>query len=89
MDISPVIAATATQCSKCKGECEHSNVTLTLRRTMSEFAIFRNVPAEICQICGEMQFSMPTTLNLITSLQANNAPDDVAVVPVYDFSRAN
>ncbi len=88
MDSSPNTVAIATQCTKCNGECEQSNITLTLRRTSSEFAIFRNVPAEICQICGETQFSMPTTLNLITSLQAKNAPDDVAIVPVYDFYQA-
>ena len=79
------IAPPAIRCTRCSGECESSIITLTLRRTSSEFAIFRNVPAEICQLCGETQFSMPTTVNLIASLQANHAPDDMAVVPIYDF----
>jgi YgiT-type zinc finger domain-containing protein len=65
--------------------CESNWITVTLRRTSSEFAILRNVPAEICQVCGETQFSMPTSLQMLSSLQTTRPPDDVVVVPVYDF----
>ncbi len=73
-------------CPRCGGVCEFNWITISMRRTASEFAILRNVPAEICQQCGETQFSMPTSLRMLASLQAARPPDDVVVVPVYDFA---
>lgn len=81
-------ASVPSCCPRCGGTCEPKWINVTLRRTTSEFAILRNVPAEICQVCGETQFSMPTSLQMLTSLQATRQPDDVVVVPVYDFSPA-
>jgi YgiT-type zinc finger domain-containing protein len=83
--MSAQAAVNPTCCPRCGGACEPNWITITLRRTSSEFAILRNVPAEICQLCGETQFSMPTSLRMLASLQTTRPPDDVAVVPVYDF----
>ena len=79
-------AVETSRCPRCGGTCEANWITITMRRTVSEFAILRNVPAEICQLCGETQFSMPTSLSMLASLQTSRTPDDVALVPVYDFS---
>jgi len=79
-------AASPSCCPRCGGACEFNWITVTLRRTTSEFAILRNVPAEICQLCGETQFSMPTSLRMLASLQTTHAPDDLVIVPVYDFA---
>lgn len=79
-------AVIPSRCPRCGGACESNWITITLRRTASEFAILRNVPAEICQLCGETQFSMPTSMRMLASLQTTRMPDEVAVVPVYDFT---
>jgi YgiT-type zinc finger domain-containing protein len=84
--MSAHLAVVPSCCPHCGGACESNWITLTLRRTSSEFAILRNVPAEICQLCGETQFSIPTSLRMLASLQPTRLPDDVMVVPVYDFS---
>ena len=84
--MSPYPAVDASLCPRCGGACESNWITITMRRTASEFAILRNVPAEICQLCGETQFSMPTSLQMLASLQNAHTPDDVALVPVYDFA---
>ncbi|HLJ56026.1 MAG TPA: YgiT-type zinc finger protein [Chthonomonadaceae bacterium] len=81
-------AVSPSRCPRCGGICESNWITITLRRTASEFAILRNVPAEICQLCGETQFSMPTSMRMLASLQTTRLPDEVAVVPVYDFTTA-
>jgi len=79
-------AVSPSRCPRCGGACESNWITITLRQTSSEFAILRNVPAEICQLCGETQFSMPTSLRMLASLRNTRPPDDVVVVPVFDFS---
>ena len=84
MSAFPAVAP--SYCPRCGGACESNWITITLRRTSSEFAILRNVPAEICQMCGETQFSMPTSLRMLASLQTTRPPDDLVLVPVYDFA---
>jgi YgiT-type zinc finger domain-containing protein len=75
----------ASLCPYCEGRCESQIITLTLRRSPALFAVIRNVPAEVCQICGEAQFSVPTALRLLTALQAEAAPTEVVLTPIYDF----
>jgi YgiT-type zinc finger domain-containing protein len=84
--MSAQLAVVPSCCPHCGGACESNRITITLRRTSNEFAMLRNVPAEICQLCGETQFSIPTSLRMIASLQPARPPDDVMVVPVYDFT---
>lgn len=73
-------------CPHCGGACMLQVVTLTLPRSGVAFAVVRNVPAEVCQTCGETQFSIQTTGRLMGILEPARPPDDVAVVPVYDLA---
>ncbi len=73
-------------CQKCGGECEPQLITLTLRRSQYSFAVIRNVPAEVCQTCGESLFSVPTAGRLIAALQSNRTPDEVALIPIFDLA---
>lgn len=86
MESTPETTYTATQCQQCGGICKPQLVTLTLRRSHYGFALVRNVPADVCQHCGESQFSMTTTGQMLARLQADRAPDDVAVIPIYDLA---
>ena len=74
------------RCQHCGGECEPQRITITLRRSQCAFAVVRNVPADVCQNCGESQFTVPTTGQLMTALQTNRTPDDIALIPIYDFT---
>ncbi len=80
--------APATVCSACGGLCEAHHITLTLRRAANTFVLVRNVPADVCQDCGDSQFTLPVASQLISALRMDHAPADVAFVPIYDFPAA-
>jgi YgiT-type zinc finger domain-containing protein len=73
-------------CQHCGGECEPQLITVTLRRSQYSFAVVRNVPADVCQNCGESLFTIPTAGRLIAALHANRTPDEVALIPIFDFA---
>jgi YgiT-type zinc finger domain-containing protein len=75
-------------CPSCTGECEPQLITLTLRRSQFGFAVIRNVPADVCQRCGEAQFTLLTTRQLMTALHSDRTPDEIALIPIYDFAIA-
>jgi YgiT-type zinc finger domain-containing protein len=75
-------------CQRCGGECESQLITLTLRCSQYSFAVVRNVPADVCQNCGESLFTVPTAGRLIAALHANHTPDEVALIPIFDFAVA-
>ncbi|NNM86112.1 MAG: type II toxin-antitoxin system MqsA family antitoxin [Phycisphaerales bacterium] len=59
------------QCAICKhGRTEPSEVTVTLERPGAT-VVFRHVPAEVCDSCGEQYVDEPTTSRLLK--QANVA----------------
>ncbi len=77
---------TEEECPCCGGACQAELITLTLRCANGSFAVVRNVPAEVCQNCGEAQFSLVTTAQLLAALQMDRQPDEVVMVPIYDLS---
>jgi YgiT-type zinc finger domain-containing protein len=78
--------ATSTVCPYCDGQCEYQVITLTLRRSPVMFAVIRNVPADVCQTCGEAQFTVPTTMRLLSALRAESTPAEVTLTPIYDLA---
>lgn len=81
--------AAPSPCQHCGGECEAQFITLTLRCSQYTFAVVRNVPADVCQICGESQFTMLTTGRLLSLVQPDRKPDEVVLIPIYDFASAS
>ncbi|MCS6775759.1 MAG: YgiT-type zinc finger protein [Chloroherpetonaceae bacterium] len=73
-------------CPLCGGECAPQRITLTLRRAQFGFAVVRNVPADVCQRCGEAQFSLITTRQLMAALNSDRTPDEIALIPIYDLA---
>lgn len=81
-------AAPESACGACGGACESRRIALTLRRAASTFVLIRDVPADVCQECGEMFFSLWTATQLMSALQLKHAPDNMAVMPIYDYPLA-
>jgi len=53
------------KCIICKqGETELGTTTTTLERN-STTVVFKNVPAEVCQVCGEAYLDAATTRHLL------------------------
>ena len=80
---APVIGC----CASCGEPCEEKSISLALPRSASGLAVVRNVPAEVCPICGETRFTLRTTGRLMALFRGADPPDDVAVVPIYDLDR--
>ncbi len=74
-----------TSLCPCGGICIPGQVTFSLPGRPTPAALVRNVPAEICQNCGEAQFSLNTTLQLMSLLQNKKTPQDFAVIPIFDM----
>ena len=87
MESNPFVSQEASPlCPQCGGECEPQRVTLPLKRSLYGFVLIRNVPAEVCQRCGEAQFSLPMTNQMMNALHSGRTPDEIALIPIYDFS---
>lgn len=72
-------------CPFCGGECRPEEVTLPLCREKNTYVIVQEIPAEVCQECGEILFSVSTTAALLGLLNGQNLPIATNQVPVYRF----
>lgn len=72
-------------CAACQEPFEEKVITLALPRAQSGLAVIRNVPAEICPQCGEMQFSLRTTGRLMQAIRSKEPPAEVVTIPIYDL----
>ncbi len=86
---SASVRALAQTCQVCGGVCERQLITFTLRKSQVGFAVVRNVPAEVCQNCGESVFTLKTTGQLMSAIHSDRTPDEVALIPIYDFAPAS
>ena len=74
------------RCHICKhGQTETGKATVTLERG-SVTVVFRNVPAQICQTCGEQYVDGKTTARLLG--QANDAVRVGVEVEVRSYAAA-
>ena len=74
------------QCPICKhGSTSPGNVTITLERGGAT-VVFRNVPAQICDTCGEQYVDEQTTAQLLA--QANQAVRAGVQVEVRAYAAA-
>ncbi|HLI49371.1 MAG TPA: YgiT-type zinc finger protein [Chthonomonas sp.] len=72
-------------CPFCGGECRPEEVTLPLCREKNTYVIVQEIPAEVCQECGEILFSVSTAAALLGLLNGKNLPIGTNQVPVYRF----
>ena len=74
------------KCVICKhGETSPLGVTVTLERA-GVTVVFRNVPAQVCETCGEQYVSDATTSRLL--LQANEAARSGVEIEVRSYAAA-
>lgn len=73
-------------CTYCGGNCHPTRINFTVTRSANSFALIRDVPAEVCQDCGEPQFALTVAQRISSTVNREQAPDDIAIVPIYDFT---
>jgi YgiT-type zinc finger domain-containing protein len=66
----------------CPGHYERREITRTLRKE-GQLVVIENVPAEVCDICGDTILAPDTVRALEAMLEQNEAPS--ASAPVYEY----
>ena len=67
----------------CPGNYEPTTVTHTVRHH-GEVVVIDHVPAEVCDICGDVLFSPETIRHIENILKAMREPD--TTVPMYEYA---
>ena len=67
----------------CPGHYERKSVTHTVRHK-GEVVVIDHVPAEVCDVCGDVLFS-PDTIRHIESILAR-MPEPDTTVPLYEYA---
>lgn len=73
------------KCIYCGGKVESQKVTFVYDYDADYFLI-ENVPAEVCEQCGEKTYSPEVTDDLIHLSKKKLKPVKTVQVPVFDYS---
>ena len=73
-------------CVFCGGKVEAKNVTFIYEQG-DFFFMIKNVPAEVCDKCGEKTFSPEITDEIIKFSKRKFKPIKLVEVPVFDFGQ--
>ncbi len=74
-------------CSICKGDAVEKLVTYS-QFVDGQFVIVENVPALVCEQCGERLYAPEVVEQLQERIWSKKNPVRVARVPVYDLAAA-
>ncbi len=74
------------KCQFCGGNVKKKTVSLDLWKK-EKLYIFKNVPAKVCEQCGEKYFSSKIYGIIDRLLKENLKPDETMVVPVLSFKK--
>lgn len=76
----------ADQCNVCRGHLKHQKVTYT-QFHKGKLVVVENVPAWVCEQCGERYYDPDVAERLLTVIRSGRAPDRMIEVGVYDLDR--
>lgn len=73
-------------CYFCGGKLKEQ-LTTFLHEENGQVWVVRNVPAYVCEQCGEKEYSRATTKRLLSLLKQPPRPAEILHVPAYDMAR--
>jgi HTH-type transcriptional regulator / antitoxin MqsA len=71
-------------CVFCGGKLEHKNVTFIYDED-NHYILVENVPAEVCEKCGEKIFAPKVTEELLKFAREKTKPSKTIQVPVFEY----
>jgi YgiT-type zinc finger domain-containing protein len=73
------------RCHFCGGDVHEERVTVDYRWAQDALVVIRNVPAGVCQACGEQYFKADVVKALERVAQSPEAPEAVLQVPLREL----
>lgn len=73
------------KCHICGGKIVSQKVTFVYDHH-GDYLLIENVPAEVCEQCGEKTYSPEVTDELIRLAKKKLKPDKTVQVPVFDYA---
>lgn len=68
----------------CPGEYEQREVVRAIRQG-GRIIVVEHIPAEVCDVCGDVLFT-PETIERLEALRQKATP--ISTVPLYDFQKS-
>jgi len=75
-----------TSCYFCGGELKEELTTFVYQEGERIYLV-KNVPAWVCQKCGEREYSQEVTHQVVNMLQQSPRSYEIAHVPMYDLAQ--
>jgi YgiT-type zinc finger domain-containing protein len=72
-------------CVFCGGETEYKEVTF-IYEGEDNYIVVKNVPAEVCERCGERMYTPEITEELLKFAQYRFKPTKTIQIPVFDYT---
>jgi YgiT-type zinc finger domain-containing protein len=73
------------KCYFCGGEVVEKRVTVDYRWGAELLAVVKNVPAGVCQICGEQYIKAEVVKEMEEVVQSKEQPQETLAIPVREL----
>jgi YgiT-type zinc finger domain-containing protein len=73
------------KCFFCGGKVAEEKVTVDYRWGEEFLAVFKNVPAGVCQVCGEQYFKAEIVKEMERVVQSEEEAKEVIQIPVREL----
>ena len=77
-----------SKCHFCGGKVSERKITADYRGGDDLMAIIKNVPAGVCEACGEQYFKAPIVKAMERVAHSNKKPKEMRTVPVRELQVA-
>ena len=76
------------RCHFCGGTVAEKKITVDYRWGATMVTVIKNVPAGVCQICGEQYFKAPIVKAMERVARSKKKPKEILKVPVRELKVA-
>ena len=76
------------RCHFCKGKVSERNITVDYRWGEKLIAVIENVPAGVCEVCGEQYFKAQIVKAMERAAKTKKRPKEMLEVPVRELKVA-